>query len=106
MTGVAPLGAVSHRFNFFVTSHSIELIKMPVSEKVTNEQVLKRIGEKKTLLNNILCRKSNWIIHILIRNCLLHDANEGQITEMKTIGRIRRRSRRRRRRRRRKRTAP
>ena len=28
-------------------------------EKVTNE-VLERIGEKKTLLNNILNRKANW----------------------------------------------
>ena len=28
------------------------------SEKVTNEQVLERIGEKRTLVNNILRRKS------------------------------------------------
>ena len=28
-------------------------------EKVTNEQVLDRIGEKRTLLNNILCTKAN-----------------------------------------------
>jgi hypothetical protein len=31
--------------------------KMKWSEKVTNEQVLDHIGEKRTLLNNILCRK-------------------------------------------------
>ena len=53
------------------------------SEKVTNEQVLDRIGEKRILLNNILCRKNNWIGHILRRNCLLHDATEGQMIEMK-----------------------
>ena len=40
----------------------IEKIKW--SEKVTNEQVLERIGKEKTLLN-ILHRKVN---------CLLHDA--------------------------------
>jgi len=34
-------------------------------EKVTNEQVLDHIGEKRTLINNILCRKANWIGHIL-----------------------------------------
>ena len=39
-------------------------------EKVTNEDVLERIGEKKTLLSNILDRKINWISHILKRNCL------------------------------------
>ena len=57
------------------------------SEKVTNEQVLERIGEKRTLLNNILRRKANWIGHILRRNCLLHDAIEGQMTEVKGVGR-------------------
>ena len=43
------------------------------SEKVTNEQVLDRT----------LRRKANWIGHILRRNCHLHDAIEGQMTEVK-----------------------
>ena len=54
--------------------------------KVTNEQVLDRIGKKRTLLNNILRREANWIGHILRRNCLLHDAVEGQMTEVKRVG--------------------
>ena len=37
--------------------------KIKWSEKVTNEQVFDRIGEKRTLLNNILRRKVNWIGH-------------------------------------------
>ena len=61
--------------------------KIKWSEKVTNERVLDHIGEKRTLLNNILSRKSNWIGHILRRNCLLHDAIEGQMTEVKGVGR-------------------
>ena len=32
-------------------------------------------------------RKVNWIGHILRRNCLLHDAIEGQMTEVKEIRR-------------------
>ena len=60
-----------------------------VVRKVTNEQVLDRIGEKMTLLNNILCRKANWIGHILRINCLLHDAIEGQMTEVNGVGRRR-----------------
>ena len=40
-----------------------------------------------TLLNNILRRKVNWIDHILGRNCLLGDAIEGQMTEVKGVGR-------------------
>ena len=57
------------------------------SEKVTNEQGLQRIEEKRTILNNILCRKTNWIGHILRRNSLLHDSIEGQMTEVKGVGR-------------------
>ena len=38
--------------------------KINWSEKVTNEHVLERIGEK-IILNNILRRKTNWIGHIL-----------------------------------------
>ena len=46
------------------------------------EQVLRHIGEKRTLLNNILRRKVNWVGHILRRNCPLH---EGKITKMKGV---------------------
>ena len=63
--------------------------KIKWSEKVTNEQVLDLIGEKRTLINNILRRKANWIGHILRRNCLLHDAIEGQMMEVKGLGRRR-----------------
>ena len=41
------------------------------------------VYERRTLLNNILRRKGNWIGHILGRNCLVHDAVEGQMTEVK-----------------------
>ena len=57
------------------------------SDKVTNEQVLQRVGEKRTLLNNTLRTKANWICHILRKNSLLHDAIEGQITEVKGVER-------------------
>ena len=63
--------------------------KIKWSEKVTNEHVLECIGAKRTLLNNILRRKANWIGHILRRNCLHHVAVEGQMTEVKRIGRRR-----------------
>jgi hypothetical protein len=62
----------------------MDKIKWP--EKVTNEQILECIGEKRTLLNNIPCRKANWIGHIL-KNSILHDAIEGQMTEVKGVRR-------------------
>jgi hypothetical protein len=63
--------------------------KIKWSKKVTNEEFLERIGEKRTLLNNILRRKAIWIGHILRRNCLIRDAIEGQMTELKGVGRRR-----------------
>ena len=65
----------------------MEKIKWP--EKVTNKQVLERIGEERTLLHNILRRKANLIGHILRRKCLLHDAIEGQMTEVNGVRRKR-----------------
>ena len=52
----------------------MEKIKWP--EKVTNEQVLERVGEKRTLLNNILRRKANWTASFMI-----------PLTEVKGVGR-------------------
>ena len=79
--------------NIFLLSKSsifksyCQKIKWP--EKVTNEHVPENIGEKRTVLNNIPRRKANLIGHILRRNCLLHDAIEGQVTEVKGVGRRR-----------------
>ena len=65
--------------------------KIKWSDKVTNERVLGRRvqvqGKKRTLTNNILRRQINCIGHILRRNYLLHDAIEGQMTEVKGVGR-------------------
>jgi hypothetical protein len=66
--------------------------KIKWSKKVINKQVLGRIGEKRTLLNSILRRNANCIDHILRRNVLLHDAIEGQMTEVKGVDRRRTRS--------------
>ena len=60
--------------------------KIKFSEKITSEQVLGRIGEKKALLNNVLRRKSNWIGHIINRNGFLHNAIEGQMRQMRRVG--------------------
>ena len=44
--------------------------KLKHSNKVTNKEVFELIGKKRTLLNNILGRKTNWTVHILWRNWL------------------------------------
>ena len=55
----------------------------------TNEYVLPRIEEKRTLLNNILRRKVNWIGHILRGNVLLRDTIEEQMTKVGGAGKTR-----------------
>ena len=66
--------------------------KIKWSQKVTNKEVLGRIGEKMILLNNILHWKANWTGNILRRNYLLIAAIEGQMTELKGVGRRRKQS--------------
>ena len=39
--------------------------KISYTERVTNEEVLRRVGEERQLLNLIRNRKKNWIGHIL-----------------------------------------
>ena len=56
------------------------------SDKVINEHVLKHIGEKRTFLNNIVRTNTNWVGHILRRNCFFRDDIEGQMTEAKGVG--------------------
>ena len=51
--------------------YSRRMEKVKCSKKVTNKKGFERIGEKRTLLNNIVRRKVNWIDRILRRNWLL-----------------------------------
>ena len=53
------------------------------------ELVLEGIGEKRTLQNNVILRKANWIRRILRVNCHLHHVIEGQMMEVKGVGRRR-----------------
>jgi hypothetical protein len=46
---------------------------------VRNEDVLLRVKEQRNILYEIRKRKTNWIGHILHRNCLLQRVIEGKI---------------------------
>jgi hypothetical protein len=63
--------------------------KIKWTEKITNEEVLSRVDEKRTILDTIFQRKKNWIGHILRRNCLLHDVIEGKLEGRRGPGRKR-----------------
>jgi len=46
---------------------------------VKNEEVLKRVKEKRNVLHKIKRKKADWIGRILRRNCLLKHVSEGKI---------------------------
>ena len=59
-------------------------------DKVTNQEVLMRVGEKRRLMHEISKRKRNWIGHILRRgNCLMRNVMERMVNGNKKRGRKR-----------------
>ena len=53
--------------------------KISWTNHVRKEEVLLRVNEHRNILNEIRKRKANWIGHILRRNCILQQVNEGKI---------------------------
>jgi len=53
--------------------------KISWTDHVRNEEVLLRVKEQRNILHEIRKRKTNWIGHILRRNCLLQRVIEGKI---------------------------
>ena len=53
--------------------------KISWTEHVRNEKVLLRVNEQRNILHDIRKRKAKGIGHILRKNCLLQQVNEGKI---------------------------
>jgi hypothetical protein len=53
--------------------------KISCTDRVSNEEVLHRVKEERNILHTIKRRKTNWIGHILRRNCLLKHVIEGKL---------------------------
>jgi len=54
---------------------------------MTNEEVLKQVGETRSMLGIIHRRKCRWIGHILRHDGFLHDIIEGKMVGRGTRGR-------------------
>jgi hypothetical protein len=52
--------------------------KISCTDRVTNEEVIRRVKEERNVLHTIKRRKADWIGHILRRNCLLKHIIEGK----------------------------
>ena len=55
-------------------------------DHITNEEVLNRVGEKRSLINTITRRQKNWIGHVLRGNNLLKEFIEGRLYGKKRKG--------------------
>lgn len=53
-------------------------------DKVTNEDILRVMDEKKSILHTVRHRKAHWIAHML-RRCL-HDFTEGTLVAIQGEG--------------------
>jgi len=58
-------------------------------DKVTNEEVLRRVNEDRQILNSIWQRKYRWIGHVLRHDGLLHEITESRMRGKPTGGRRR-----------------
>ena len=58
-------------------------------DKISNEEVLKRVDENRCLMKTVYKRKKNWIGHVLRRDGLLRDVLEGRMMGKKVRGRPR-----------------
>jgi hypothetical protein len=53
--------------------------KISWTDRVRNEEVLRRVKEERNILHTIKRRKANWIGRILRRNCFLKHVIEGKL---------------------------
>ena len=65
------------------------MLKIVWTEKVTNEEVLVRANEARSIVKMIWCRKCRWLGHVLRPGNLLHDINQGKILSKATQDRKR-----------------
>ena len=61
--------------------------KISWTEKISNEEVLRRIGEERQLVSLVRTRKRKWIGHSIRGKGLLKEVIEGRIEGKRTRGR-------------------
>jgi hypothetical protein len=79
----------SRRLNAFEMWIWRRMEKISWKDKITNEEVLRRVGEERKLIDTIVRRKKNWIGHILRSNCMMRDVMEGRMDGRRPRGRPR-----------------
>ena len=65
------------------------LLKISWRDKISNEEVLRRVGEGRQLIKTITTRKKNWIGHVMRGNRGIQETIEGHINGNRRKGRPR-----------------
>jgi endonuclease/exonuclease/phosphatase family metal-dependent hydrolase len=65
------------------------MLKVSWKDRVTNDEVLERIGENRRIIDTIKRRKKNWIGHILRGNAFVTNVLEGKMKGKRCPGRPR-----------------
>ena len=63
--------------------------KISWTDKISNEEVLRRVGEERHLMNLLRNRKKNWIGHVLRGEGLMREVIEGRMYGKRGTGRPR-----------------
>ena len=63
--------------------------KIKWTDKISNEEVVRRVGEERSLVNTVIKRKKSWIGHVLRHDCLLKSVIEGRMEGKRCRGRKR-----------------
>ena len=61
--------------------------KVSYKDRVTNDEVLKNVGESRSRQDKIRSRKRNWLGHVLRGEGLMREVMEGRIEGKRTSGR-------------------
>jgi hypothetical protein len=64
--------------------------KISWTDHITNKDVLRIVGEKRSLMETVRRRQKNWIGHVLRGDCLLRTVLEGRLQGKHQRGRPRR----------------
>jgi len=60
--------------------------KSKLDDKVTNEEILNKVGEKRQLISVIRNRQKNWIGHVLRGKVLFREVMEGRMEGKRVRG--------------------
>ena len=63
--------------------------RIPWTARITNEEVLRRAGAKRTLMNEITKRQMKWVGHVIRAKEIEHECLMGKIEGKRVHGRQR-----------------